>query len=100
MSEGAVVTPKLIQDYDLGIGDDVYTVGRFVNHDGKQRNNPVVRFGNIAQMPIEPIKQDDGHLQDSYLVECKSVAGYSGSPVFAYVPPFAKRPKQGSAISS
>lgn len=100
MKEGVVVTPKLIQDFDLGIGDDVYTVGRFVNHDGKQRNNPVVRFGNIAQMPIEPIKQDNGHLQESYLVECKSVAGYSGSPVFAYVPPFAKRPKQGSAISS
>ena len=96
---GAVVTLDLIQTYDLGIGDDVYTVGRYVNHDGKQRNNPVVRFGNIAQMPIEPIKQDDGHLQDSYLVECRSVSGYSGSPVFAYIPPFARRPNKTSVES-
>jgi hypothetical protein len=91
-NETGFVTQQVLQQFDLGIGDDVFTVGRFVNHDGKQRNNPVVRFGNIAQMPVEPIKQNGRHLQESYLVECKSVAGYSGSPVFAYIPPFAIRP--------
>jgi hypothetical protein len=100
LKPGGVVTLDLIQMYDLGIGDDVYTVGRFVNHDGKQKNNPVVRFGNIAQMPIEPIKQDTGHLQESYLVECRSVAGYSGSPVFIYIPPFAVRPKKPNSVES
>ncbi len=96
----AAVTPDLIQEHDLGIGDEVYTIGRFVNHDGKQRNNPVVRFGNIAQMPVEPIKQDNGHLQESYLVECRSVAGYSGAPVFVLIPPWAARPKNPNTIRS
>jgi hypothetical protein len=57
-----------------------------VNHEGKQRNLPSARFGNIAQMPGEPI-EFDGLSQESFLVEARSVAGYSGSPVFVYLPP-------------
>jgi hypothetical protein len=93
------VTRQQIQELDIGPGDDVFTVGRFVSHEGKQQNTPVVRFGNIAQMPIEPIRQDTGHLQDSYLVEGRSVGGYSGSPVFAFIPPFAVRPKADNVSS-
>jgi hypothetical protein len=33
-------------------------------------------------------------LQQSYLVEGRSIGGYSGAPVFMYIPPFAVRPKQ------
>ena len=90
---------KTIAEHDLGIGDEVFTVGRFVNHEGKQRNNPVVRFGNVAQMPLEPIRQDDGYMQESFLVECKSIAGYSGSPVFAFIKPFSPRPKTAQITS-
>jgi hypothetical protein len=100
LKPGGAVTVDLIQMHDIGIGDDVFTIGRFVNHDGKQKNNPVVRFGNVAQMPIEPIKQDHGHLQESYLVECRSVSGYSGSPVFLYIPPFAVRPRTPKTVQS
>ena len=64
------------------IGADVHTVGRFVNHEGVQKNQPVVRFGNIAALPGDKIKQDGGHWQLSYLVEGHSMSGYSGSPVF------------------
>jgi hypothetical protein len=100
LNDRNIVTPGLIQEHDIGIGDEIYTIGRYVNHDGKQRNNPVVRFGNIAQMPVEPIKQENGHLQESYLVECRSVSGYSGSPVFVYIPPWAARPKTPGKIQS
>jgi hypothetical protein len=37
------VTPQLIADEDIGIGDDTVMVGRFVGHDGRQRNTPAVR---------------------------------------------------------
>lgn len=86
------VTKELIQEHNLGIGEEVFAVGRFVSHDGKQKNSPVVRFGNISQMPSEPIKQDNGHLQESYLVEGRSIGGYSGAPVFMCIPPWAVRP--------
>jgi hypothetical protein len=94
------ITQGKIQEFDIGPGEDVFTVGRFVSHEGKQQNTPVVRFGNIAQMPIEPIKQDHGFLQESYLVEGRSVGGYSGSPVFMYIPSFAARPDKGKQVSS
>src|SRR5260221_14479087 len=53
-----LLTKKLIDDFEIGPGDDVFVIGRFVNHEGKQRNLPSARFGNIAQMPWEPIEFD------------------------------------------
>jgi hypothetical protein len=50
-------------------------------HEGRQKNSPTARFGNIAQMPNEPviIKRFE---QECFLVEARSIGGYSGSPVF------------------
>lgn len=61
-------------------------VGRFVNVQGQQRNTPALRFGNIAMLPYEPIEDDYGIKQESFLVECRSIPGHSGSPVFVYDP--------------
>jgi hypothetical protein len=71
----------------VGIGDDVFVVGRFVNHEGKQKNSPTARFGCIAQMPNESVRLGQFN-QECYLVEARSVAGFSGSPVFWHVRPF------------
>jgi hypothetical protein len=76
-----LVTEKFIHDENIGPGDEVALMGRFVNLEGKERNTPTVRFGHISQMPIEPLEYD-GQLQESFLCEIKSVGGFSGSPVF------------------
>jgi hypothetical protein len=81
-----LISTEIINAHNIGPGDDVFVVGRFVHHDGKQRNLPSVRFGNIAQMPGEKIRFPDGHEQESFLVEARSIAGYSGSPVFIQIP--------------
>jgi hypothetical protein len=80
------VTQQLIADEDIGIGDDTIMVGRFIGHDGRQRNTPAVRFGNIAMMPHEKIKTTTGFEQESFLVELRSMPGYSGSAVYIYSP--------------
>jgi hypothetical protein len=67
-------------------GTDALMVGRFVSHAGRQQNLPTLRFGNIAQLPWEPIKVEGRVSQESFLVEVHSLSGYSGSPVFAYHP--------------
>ena len=67
-------------------------VGRFINHEGRQRNMPAVRFGNIAMMPFEKIRHKERE-EESFLVEVRSIGGYSGSPVFVFVPPFSIRYK-------
>lgn len=92
LSETEFVTKELIQQHDIGVGEEAFSVGRLVDHDGKQKHTPVVRFGNISQMPAEKIRQDDGNMQESYLVEGRSVGGYSGSPVFMFIPLWAVRP--------
>jgi hypothetical protein len=80
------VTPQTIHDEDIGIGDDTVMVGRFVNHEGKQKNSPAVRFGNIAMMAEEKIVTATGLEQEAFLVEVRSLPGYSGSAVFIYSP--------------
>lgn len=71
--------------HDIGVGDDVFMIGLFVNHEGKQKNNPLARFGNIsmmadAQSPINSNGQD----YESFIIDMHSRSGFSGSPVFVY----------------
>lgn len=73
---------------DIGIGDETFIVGRFINHEGKQRNSPTARTGIISQMPLEPINIR-GRDQECFLVEARSFGGFSGSPVFWRVLPFS-----------
>jgi hypothetical protein len=75
--------------FDIGPGDDVFVVGRFINREGKQKNIPSVRFGNIAQMPGEPLFLDDGKELECFLIEGRSISGFSGSPVFIHISPEA-----------
>jgi hypothetical protein len=82
---GYFATKDRCENLKVGPGDDVFVVGRFISREGKQKNLPSVRFGSIAQMPGDPI-MSDGFPQESYLVEARSIPGYSGSPVFLQIP--------------
>jgi hypothetical protein len=35
-------------------------------------------------IPLEPIERDDRFQQESFVIECRSIAGFSGSPVFIH----------------
>ena len=77
------VTPE--QPMWFGVGADTVMVGRFVTHEGRQRNIPAARFGNVSVLPYEPVRVGLGGLaQERFLVEEHSFSGYSGSPVFVY----------------
>jgi hypothetical protein len=78
-------TPERLEELNVGIGDDVLMLGRFVGHAGRQRNQPLARFGNIAMMPGERVKDGRGLFVDAYLVEMRSMPGFSGSPVFIVI---------------
>lgn len=80
------VTDELITQDNIGLGDDLFMTGLFVNHFGERRNIPIVRMGNIATMPGEPVATDLGSMT-AYLIESRSVGGLSGSPVFVEVDP-------------
>jgi hypothetical protein len=81
------VTKETIETHNIGIGDDVCIVGRYVDRQGKLTNVPTARFGSIAQMPDEKypiVHPSTKHKEVSYLVEMRSPGGYSGSPVYLY----------------
>jgi len=80
------LTEPTSKNLDIGLGDDLFMAGRFVNHGGKHRNLPTIRFGTIAMMPDEPII-DEGHEQECFLAEIHSTPGYSGSPVIVHLSP-------------
>lgn len=81
-----LVTEDQIRQVQIGPGDDVFMVGRFMDHDGGQKNQPALRFGNIAMDPT-PIQQKNGVRADAYCIDLHSRSGYSGSPVFVYRTP-------------
>lgn len=74
-------TPDHVENDRIGVGDQVYFIGCFVNHAGRQRNVPIVRVGNIAAIPEEPISTAIGDME-GYIIEGVSVGGFSGSPIF------------------
>lgn len=79
-----------VMQHAVAIGDEVFFVGLFSEHPGTERNQPILRFGNIALMPDEKILVNLGDSTArirAYLVEARSWGGHSGSPAFVYFPP-------------
>jgi hypothetical protein len=73
--------PARLKNLSIGIGDEVMSVGLFTAVPGTARNQPIIRYGNIAMIPVEQIQTDLGYA-DVFLVEARSIGGMSGSPVF------------------
>jgi Trypsin-like peptidase domain len=77
---------SIVKRLNVRPGDEVFMVGRFVGHDGLQRNTPSVRFGNISKMPTSAAGESD-HSEELFLVDCRSIPGCSGSPAFLMFDP-------------
>jgi hypothetical protein len=78
------LSPETLQDFNIWPGDEAFLIGRLMNQAGRQKNTPVVRFGNLAMLadPEEPIDMVPYGEHEAFLVECRSLSGFSGSPVF------------------
>lgn len=88
VTEEDFVTKKHILDYDIGIGDDVFMIGRFINHQGDNNIRQAVRFGSVSMM-LENIYADQhSPPMESFAVEMRSRTGFSGSPVHIYRTPY------------
>ena len=83
-----LATEAVVRDRHVGVGDEVFICGLFRQHAGRQQNVPIVRTGNIAAMPLEPVATKYCGDIDAYLIEARSIGGLSGSPVFVHFPPF------------
>src|SRR5438270_728582 len=62
------LTQTVIDDYSIGIGDEVVSVGRFMDLEGHRKNRPMLRSGVIACFPEIPCATRRGPIQNSYIV--------------------------------
>jgi len=83
---GMAVTPERIEKFGISLGDEIFIVGAFVGRVGERKNIPIIRVGNIAAMPEEPIAFGSPK-KAAYLIETRSLGGISGSPVFVNLQP-------------
>jgi hypothetical protein len=79
--EGLAITAANADQFGLSLGDEIFMPGAFVGRVGHHKNIPVVRIGHIAAMPDEPV-ENVAPRDGAYLVEIRSLGGFSGSPVF------------------
>jgi hypothetical protein len=99
----AILTEKTAKHFGFSLGSEVFIVGAFVGRIGEKQNIPVVRVGNVAAMPTEPIWPYSSR-RPAYLIETRSLGGISGSPVFFNTsfghlyggPPRPQKPYPGS----
>ncbi|MGA8747018.1 MAG: hypothetical protein WB507_14305 [Solirubrobacterales bacterium] len=80
-----LATDDQCQKYDIGEGDDVFMSSLFTEFTGRERDQPIVRFGSVALGRHEPLAVTMPHAEttmEAYLVEVRSWGGQSGSPVF------------------
>lgn len=71
--------------FNVGLGDDVFMLGRFVEMDYGPANLPTARFGHISASLV-PMHQrgPTAGMKEGYCLDMHSRSGYSGSPVFVY----------------
>jgi hypothetical protein len=88
LARNSLITPDAVEALDISLGDGVYMIGRFVHHEGKQTNKPSVRSGIISTMADSEnkVKLPNEPEQEAFLVEMRSISGYSGSPVVFHLP--------------
>lgn len=77
-----LLTRELLDHLEIGIGSDVFLMERHITRGDVQCLTPVARFGKLAMMDRQFIKQPDGQSRICFLVSVLLAGGHSGAPVF------------------
>lgn len=83
---GMFIDEKKMQEWSIGVGTEVLTIGYLYGYSGQQVNYPVVKFGHLSMMSDESWYFNDQSrlMEQGYVVDLSNVPGLSGSPVFTH----------------
>jgi hypothetical protein len=82
LSHALIVPHAALSTADVDVGTDVFWIGLFTSHAGNTRNEPLVRTGRIAALPLDGVLTRLGPMT-AYLIDGVPLGGFSGSPVFS-----------------
>jgi hypothetical protein len=101
----ALDAPRMFLDqvredhFGFGIGSDIFIPSAFVSMAGEKQNIPIVRFGHVAAVALEPT--DGSPRKPAFLIETRSLGGMSGSPVMFHTDTSGLLyPRSSSSITS
>lgn len=80
-NENLLFTSEELAARGIGIGDETYSVSLLGFNRKPLSKTPIARIGNIAMLPLEKAGTEFGEA-DVYLIESRSLSGFSGAPVF------------------
>lgn len=83
----SIIKKEAYAPLQIGVGDEVFMIGRFINHQGQKQNRAAARFGSISMMSEDIWVKRTNRFQESLAVEMRSRTGFSGSAVIVYRTP-------------
>lgn len=84
-ADDLLMTRGDFEAWEIGPGDDVVLVSRHIEHQGTERNRPIVHSGMLSLSPPDLVYNPTlRHKEPAFLVESRSWGGFSGSPVLVY----------------
>lgn len=86
-------TEEFRREHHVGPGEELLITGLLIDHPGESRIMPIVRVGNIAAIPEDPVELSTGP-DHVVLAEVRSIGGLSGSPAFVHLPDW-RRDEEG-----
>lgn len=78
-----LLSDEVLTEWPIGAGEDLFMIGRFVDYDGHETNEPAMRFGNISVLKANVVRKNKFR-GPCIIADVRSRSGFSGSPVFVY----------------
>jgi hypothetical protein len=81
-----LVDEKKMQEWSIGVGTEVLTIGYLFGYSGQKANYPVAKFGHISMMSDEAwyFNETSTLMEQGYVLDLSNAPGLSGSPVFTH----------------
>jgi hypothetical protein len=81
-----LIDEEKMQEWSIGVGTEVLTVGYLFSYSGQKANYPVVKFGHISMISDEFWYFNDQSrlMEQGYVLDLSNAPGLSGSAVFAH----------------
>ena len=86
VSSSLLIDEAKMEDWSIGVGTEVLTVGYLYGFSGLQSNYPVAKFGRISLITEESwyFNPESKLMEKGYVLDLSNAPGLSGAPVFTH----------------